>query len=206
MNDVARINSFLGATKPLYDAVWQMIENANLTQATILDVGCGNGDFARRLVCQGRRKGIDLRVWGIDISALHLSIAREMTPSEMSIEFVQGDAFALPFEDGGVDIITSTLFLHHFRAPQIGHLLGEFCRVARLGWVMNDCARDAVALWSFRMLRPYLARSFVTRFDAVASIRRSYTHDELRDIVSPTKGAEVKSYFPYRLQAEWNNE
>lgn len=203
LNDVARINSFLGATNPLYDAVWNTIESAGLKRATVLDVGCGNGDFGRRLISQGRKRGVEVRVLALDISQLHLQIARAMTPTNAPIEWIEADIFALPLENEGVDIVTSTLFLHHFRAVQIKQILEECSRVARLGWAMNDCARDGLALASFRVLRPYLGRSAITRFDALASIRRAYTPDEMRAVVASFPGATVRSYFPYRLQVEW---
>lgn len=206
LNDVARINSFLGATNPLYEAVWTMIEDGQLKRATVLDIGCGNGDFARRLVSQSRKRGFDLRVLALDVSPLHLKVAREMTPLDWPIEFIEADAFALPLDERSVDIITSTLFLHHFRAGQIRRLLGECCRVARVGWAMNDCARDGAALVSFRVLRPFLARSFLTRFDAPASIRRSYSVKEMRDVVEVIQEAQVRELFPYRLQVQWTRK
>lgn len=206
LRDVARINSFLGATSPLYQSVWTMIEEAGLTSATVLDIGCGNGDFARRLAGQSRKRGFDLRVLALDVSPLHLRVAREQTPPDLPIEFVEADAFALPLAGQSVDIVSSTLFLHHFRPAPIRQLLGECSRVARIGWAMNDCARDGMATASFRVLRPYLARSFLTRFDALASIRRSYTVKEMRDLVEPIPGARVRELFPYRLQVQWTRK
>ena len=203
LRDVARINGFMGATRPLYETVVSAIRGAGLHSATVLDVGCGNGDFARRIVGFGAGSGVAIRVMALDISCLHLSIAREMTPAGAPIEYIEADAFALPFPDAGVDFITSTLFVHHFRADALRTLFGECSRVARVGWAMNDCARDGMALAAFRVLRPYLARSFATRHDALASIRRSYTPDELAAIVASIPGASVRSSFPYRLQIQW---
>lgn len=204
LRDVARINSFLNATKPLYDGVWNMIKNANLTRATVLDVGSGNGDFARRLVHQAQERGVEVRVLALDVSTMHQHIARAMTPSKLPVEFVGGDVFALPLRDCSVDIVTSSLFLHHFSQGQIEALLDECSRVARVGWLMNDCTRDGVALGAFRVLRPLLARSFITRFDALASVRRAYTPGEMRAIVASVPGARVRAYFPYRMQVEWS--
>ena len=215
LRDVARINAFLGATAPLYQRVWSMVERSGSRAVTVLDVGAGNGDFARRLFAQGQRKGIAVQVIALDISALHLAVAREHLACQRNgsasqrelrggqFELLQADVFALPLRDESVDVVTSSLFLHHFRPAQIEALLAECARVARVGLVMNDCARDAVALGSFRVLRPLLARSFLTRSDALASIRRAYTPDEMRGIAASLPGATVRAYFPYRLQVEW---
>ena len=203
LSDVARINGFMGATRPLYEAVLHTIEGAGLRSATVLDVGCGNGDFARRLVRLSAERGLSIRVLALDISALHLQIARALTPHDAPIEYIEGDAFALPFPDAGVDFITSTLFVHHFRTDTLRLLFRECCRVARIGWAMNDCARDGMALAAFRVLRPYFARSFATRYDGLASVRRSYTPREMAAIAAPIPGARVRSLFPYRLQIQW---
>jgi len=206
LSDVARINGFFGATNALYETVWRSLESAHLPRATVLDLGCGGGDFTRQLVRRSRARKLELHVIGVDILPLHLEIAREQTPPDFPIEWLEADAFALPFADGSVDFVTSSLFLHHFRPDAIRKLLAECSRVARVGWAMNDCARDGMALAAFRVLRPYLARSFLTRFDALASIRRSYTPDEMRAVVENISGARVRELFPYRLQVEWKGK
>ncbi len=203
LRDVARINSFLGATRPLYAAVWNLLQSAQLKRATILDIGAGNAAFARHLTEQAHKRGLELQIIALDISPLHLEVAKENAPA---LSFIQADAFHLPLRDQSVDIVTSSLFVHHFRPDAIRELLTECTRVARLGWLMNDCTRDALALWSFRVLRPYLARSFITRSDATTSIRRAYTPAEMRAITAPLEDATVRDYFPYRLQIEWHRE
>lgn len=60
----------------------------------ILDIGCGTGRHAIELTARG------YRVTGIDLSASQLARAREKAAERgISIEFMQGDARALPFAD-----------------------------------------------------------------------------------------------------------
>jgi len=100
------------------------------------------------------------------------------------------------------------LFLHHFRAPQIGALLREFARVSRVGFVMNDQVRNRVPLAFFRLSGPIFARSYLTRLDGAASIRRAYTVEEMAKIVAVNgpRGAIVHAHFPYRLSVTWQRE
>ena len=112
---------------------------------------------------------------------------------------MRADAFALPLADSSVDIVVSSLFLHHFRAPQIVQLLREFDRVARAGWVMNDLVRHIAPLLFFKTTWPIFARSYLTRHDGAASLRRGYTVQEMQQIVAPINGAAVRAHFPFRL-------
>ena len=201
LGDIRRINTYLGGAKPVCDAVWNLLGNA--ATATVLDIGTGNADIPLRLTQQAKKRGVDLKVIGLDINERHLQIAREDTSNHKNIELLGADAFRLPLADKSVDVVISTLFLHHFRAPEIRALLREFSRVSRVGWTMHDQVRDALPLWFFRLTRPVLATSYLTRYDAVASIYRAYTPDEMRAIVEPIHGVTVATSFPYRMSVNW---
>lgn len=204
LGDIRRINTYLGGAKPVCDATWDLL--GDRTHATVLDIGTGNADIPLRLTKQARQRGVDLTVIGLDINARHLQIAAEDTLGRDDISLLGADAFALPLRDQSVDAVISTLFLHHFRDEQIRALLREFSRVSRVGWTMHDQVRDALPLWFFRLARPVLATSYLTRYDAVASIYRAYTPDEMREIVAPIEGATVATSFPYRMSVNWRRE
>ena len=201
LGDIRRINTYLGGAKPVCDATWDLLGEAK--SATVLDIGTGNADILLRLQKQAQQRGVKWNGIGLDINARHLQIAREDTSNCADIALLGADAFRLPLRDQSVDVVISTLFLHHFRAPQIQQLLSEFSRVARVGWTMHDQVRDALPLWFFRVARPVLATSYLTRYDAVASIYRAYTVSEMREIVAPIEGATVATSFPYRLSVSW---
>ena len=201
LHDIRRINTYLGGAKIVCDATIALLQKHNLKSATVLDIGTGNADIPLRLVRQAKRHNIELRVLALDISARHLQIAHEDIACSQHISLVQADAFRLPFADNSIDIVTSTLFLHHFRDPQMHQLLCEFNRVSKRGFVMNDLVRNRVPLWFFRLLRPIFAHSYITRHDGEASIRRAYTVEEMREIVSRSSvsSAAVREHFPYRV-------
>ncbi len=205
--DIRRINAWLGGARVACNGVFDLLEKRGLNGATILDVGTGSADIPQRLVEQGRKRGYDLKILALDLSERHLQIAKEYVGGIREIELVQGDAFALPLENNSVDIVVSSLFLHHFRAPQIIQILNEWQRVARLGWVANDLIRHPFALVFFRATGPIFARSYLTRYDGAASIRRAYTLAEMRAIVqSEFPAARVREHFPYRLSIVRDHE
>jgi SAM-dependent methyltransferase len=89
---------------------------------SLLDVGTGSGDVARRV--QAARPG--LRVEGVDV----LVRPRVAVPTRWF------DGRTLPFADGAFDAVTLIDVLHHTDAP--GRLLAESRRVARSCVIVKD--------------------------------------------------------------------
>ncbi len=199
LHDIRRINTFLGGTRLSIHGILPLLRDVN-DRAILLDVGCGLGDVGAALINAAAREGKVLRVVGLDINARHLGLARREYPQVLG---VRGDAFRLPLGDLSVDIVHSSLFLHHFRAREVEGLLREFSRVARVGWFMNDLARHTLPLWFFRSTWPIFARSPLTRFDGSASVRRAYTRRELSRVAGVVPGARVRAHFPFRLSIAW---
>ncbi len=92
----------------------------------VLDVACGSGNAA---IAAAR---CFAEVTGIDFVAALLERGRVRAAAEfLEVEFVEGDAQELPFEDGSFDVVLST-FGAMF-APDQERAAGELLRVARRG-------------------------------------------------------------------------
>ncbi len=201
LRDIARINRYLGGARVVEKALWPLLESRN--EATILDIGTGSADIPRHLVKVAQKHGVNLTVFAADLLERHLHIARRDCEGFPTIFPLGADAFSLPLRDKSVDVVTASLFLHHFRPAQIVSLLREFERVSRLGFIANDLVRDLVPLAFFRLSAPIFARSYLTRHDGAASILRSYTASEMREIVDSSRvAATVREHFPYRLSVQ----
>ena len=97
--------------------------------ATLLDVGCGAGNDVQDLA---RLVGPSGRVVGIDSSATMLLQARTRTAeAHLPVEFLQGDAYHLPFEENTFDGCLSSRVFKHLALPD--RVLSEMVRVARPG-------------------------------------------------------------------------
>ena len=93
----------------------------------VLDVACGSGNAA---IAAGRRTWGD--VTGLDFVPSLLESGRKRAAAEgMEIEFVEGDAQQLPFEDGSFDTVLS-VFGAMF-APDQEQAAAELLRVCRPG-------------------------------------------------------------------------
>jgi SAM-dependent methyltransferase len=198
LRDIARINKYLGGASVIENALWPLLEGRS--EATVLDIGTGSADIPRRLVESGAKRGIKLRVIAADLLERHLRVAQRDCADFPTIFPVAADAFSLPLRDGGVDVVLASLFLHHFRPPEIGALLEEFARVSRVGFIANDLVRDNVPLVFFRLTAPIFAKSHLTRYDGAASVLRAYTVGEMAEVVAASGiNAQVREHFPYRL-------
>jgi ubiquinone/menaquinone biosynthesis C-methylase UbiE len=90
----------------------------------VLDVACGTGNAARPAARAGAR------VTGLDLVPTLLEQGRAKARAEgLQIDWVEGDAEQLPFEDGGFDRVLST-FGHMF-APRHERTAAEMARVCR---------------------------------------------------------------------------
>ncbi len=109
---------------PLLDAV-RMPAGARL-----LDVATGPGYVAARAA----ERGAD--VVGLDFSDSMLAFARSRAPT---VEFVHGDATALPFEDASFDAVTAAFVLLHLGTPERA--------VAEAARVLRPDGRAAFSVW-----------------------------------------------------------
>jgi SAM-dependent methyltransferase len=101
----------------------------------LLDVATGTGIVLRR--ARERVPGL-ARLTGLDLTPGMLAVARARSEG-LEIEFVEGDAQALPFEDGSFDVLTCQQGLQFF--PEREQALAGFRRVLRSG------GRAVVACW-----------------------------------------------------------
>jgi demethylmenaquinone methyltransferase / 2-methoxy-6-polyprenyl-1,4-benzoquinol methylase len=90
-----------------------------------LDIACGTGRLTLEL---RERVGPGGRVVGLDFSERMLDIARA---AHASIEWVQGDATSLPFDDASFDAATMAFGLRNLAHPDRG--LSEMRRVVHPG-------------------------------------------------------------------------
>jgi ubiquinone/menaquinone biosynthesis C-methylase UbiE len=126
--------------RPLYRRVAADVADAGLPSgAKVLDVGTGPGTVPLLIAAQSP----GLYVSGVDLSAE--MIARATATAELraspdldKVNFQIADVANLPYEDGSVDLVVSTLSMHHWAEPAAG--LREVVRVLRPGasaWIYD---------------------------------------------------------------------
>jgi ubiquinone/menaquinone biosynthesis C-methylase UbiE len=125
------LGRFDGLDRPRWDEDVRELERvvASLPPVRTLDVGCGTGFLTRHLGGE---------IVGLDQSASMLAIAAQRAPAG---EFVQGDALALPFEDGSFDRVFTGHFYGHLEPGVREDFLLEARRVGRELVVVDAAVR-----------------------------------------------------------------
>ena len=93
--------------------------------ATIVDLGCGPGDLVVEIASRLK----EVKIVGLDLSASMLLWAGRHATADGRVRFVIGDAAELPFNDASVDVVVSTLSMHHWEDP--ADAFAEIARVLR---------------------------------------------------------------------------
>ncbi len=101
---------------------------ASPSARTVVDLACGSGPMSRELAQPGRT------VIGLDLSPDELGLAAQRGPGP----WIQADALRLPFRDGSVDMVTSSLGL--VVVTPLTEVVAEAARVLRPGGVLAGIA------------------------------------------------------------------
>jgi len=159
----AAVRSMFDRIAPVYDAMnrvmtagldvrWRRLAAEVVKPGDrVLDACCGTGDLA---LAAARRGG---RVTGLDFSEAMLARARRKAPG---IEWVQGDALALPFEPASFDVVTVGFGARNLADLASG--LRELRRVLRPG--------GRLAVLEITRPRGFLAPFYRLWFDAVVPL------------------------------------
>lgn len=163
----------------------------------ILDVGAGAGQTSAYARDWLAARGAAAEMFVLDRSQRHLLHG---DPARRGLRAVAGDALAMPFPDRSFDLVTCSLFLHHFHGSTAAALLREMKRLARGAVVIHDLERSALALLAFRLVSP-LVTNRITQHDGAVSIRQAYTAPELAALARRAgwEQARVRRLWPFRL-------
>ncbi len=197
LTDLDRVTRLLLGTGALVRTLVPRLAAAGAAERTVrvLDLGTGTGRSGGELDRAARRRGIRLRLVGVDRRLAHLLVGRALGHAQHR---VVAAAEALPFRDDAFDWAFSTLFFHHFGGPENLAVLGEMSRAARRGMAVVDLRRSRVAVALARLLFPFLGVGRVARHDGYLSIAQSWTLDEVRGLVGELPVEELRLRFPFR--------
>jgi len=130
-----------------------------LSKMTLLDAGCGTGNYSRALL------DYVARIEAVDLSAGMLEVARgKLGEPDLSarMAFHQASIEALPLPDGAVDGVMVNQVLHHLPDdpaagwPAHRRVLRELARVLRPGGVcvINSCSHAQIeqGFWPYHLI------------------------------------------------------
>ena len=195
LRDLRRINRWLGGVSMTRSAMGALGDEAAVL--TMLDLGTGGADIPMALIDGASRRGVQLRIVGLDSRPEILEAAARADPAVAStadLERVLGDGLALPFDDGSFDVVHCSLVVHHLAPGEAVALMGEMRRVARIGIVVNDLDRSRLGWVGAWLIGHLLTRNRYTRHDAPLSVRRAYRPPEMTELLRAAGLRPVRTF------------
>lgn len=194
LRDMARINRWFGGVSTTVELIRRASRTAGINRLSLLEVAAGLGEVPKIAARKLSREGITVSVTLLDRARTHLPAG---------IRAVAADALALPFSDGAFDLVSCNLFAHHLEPDQLLGFVKEALRISRFAVLVNDLVRHPLHVALVYAGFP-LMRSRVSRFDGVASVRRSYLPEEIQQILTsistePTPRVDIFRHPLFRM-------
>lgn len=201
LRELEVINRLLGGDNVTIDGIAQLVRKTTQDRFVICDYGCGGGDLAMKILRWGRERNVNVEVVGIDANPHIIEFARK---NSEGITLTTMDVFS---NDRDYDVITATLFIHHFDDDQLVKLFRSMKEHSRVGVVINDIHRHPLSYYSIKWLTRLFSKSPMVKFDAPLSVRRAF---KKKDLIRILDDAGIKNYslrwkWAFRWQLIWHN-
>lgn len=169
----------------------------------ILDLATGSGDIPRLVVDFARKAGGEVEIDAVDFQASTIEIARQLSTGFPEIRYHCADIHHFGAECS-YDFVLFSLALHHFSSDEAVKMLRR-CRTLSRGKVLvADLCRSWFAKLGIDLLTATVFREAMTRNDARASVKRSFSFQELDHLA---REAGWRDYghrrFRFARQAIW---
>lgn len=184
LDELETINTWLGGYAPVLDALERLRPYFPVGRPLRLaDLGSGGGDTLRQIARWARRHAIPVELTGIDANPFMLDYATDKAHQYPEISFRQQDIFSPDFQAQPFDILTCSLFCHHFSDAALVELLPKWQQQAGVAVVINDLHRHPLAYHSIRWLTRLFRGSYLVQNDAPLSVARAFTSSDWQQLL-----------------------
>jgi len=204
LEELAIINKYLGGnqvtvsglSRLMFDVRKPKIENQT-SKITIADLGCGGGDMLMVMANWAKNKEIEAQFVGIDANDFMIDFAKKRTTNYANISFLHENIFSEEFKEKSFDIITMTLFCHHFDDESLVKIFKQFKKQSRIGIVINDIHRHWFAYHSIAWITKLFLKSYLVKNDAKLSVWRAFRRHDLAKII------QEAGFTKYSIRWKW---
>jgi ubiquinone/menaquinone biosynthesis C-methylase UbiE len=202
LRELKTINHWLGGNHVTTDGLAKIMKLNPQSSYRIADIGCGGGDMIRIMNdwAESNKKQVDFV--GIDANRNIIELAKVRLNDVTNVRWQVQNVFEPEFSKEKVDIITCTLFTHHFNDAELITLIQSFRQKSTLGLVINDLHRHWFAFHSIRILTKLFSKSPMVQHDASLSVLRSFQKADLERILAKAgiKTYQISWFWAFRWQ------
>jgi 2-polyprenyl-3-methyl-5-hydroxy-6-metoxy-1,4-benzoquinol methylase len=183
LRELALTNLLLGGNQVTVEGLQKLLKN-HKGEVKIADLGCGGGDMLLTMAKWFSKKHTFVpQLVGIDANAFMIDYAQIKTKQYDHISYLCQDIFAEDFAQNKFDLVTMTLFCHHFKETQLIGLLKNLKQQTRIGIVINDLHRHPLAYYAIWFIAKLLGASYLYQNDSKLSVLRAFSRADLSKIL-----------------------
>jgi hypothetical protein len=203
LHDINRVNRLLGGYSITLSAVFKLLTLENKKSYTILDMGCAEGTMLRKLAKEARKRNIPLKLIGVDLNKQGLELATYYSIEYPEITYLEADILTADFSSYNIDVVMTTLTLHHFTDKGVVQFVNQFNSLASLGVVINDLDRNPIAYYLFKAFSFFFIKTEIAKKDGLLSIRRAFKKKDLMRYASQVKNASHQIEWKWAFRYVW---
>jgi len=194
LDKLENINRWLGGNLVTVNGLKAMLLNhTKEEEITIVDIGCGHGDILRDVAKFGRKNKYNFKLIGIDANPTAIYYANELSIDFPELSFETQDIFSEEFKNRKFDVVLSTLFLHHFKEPELVSFLKNTLKQTKIGIVVNDLHRNKLAYYLFMLLSIFISNKMIIE-DGLTSVLRGFKRKDLKEMSEKINAKPVISW------------
>jgi hypothetical protein len=191
LRELRLINYFLGGNTGSRRGVSKIISDLPDRKIYLLDAGSGSSDILEDL----KKRNKSIQVISLDRNKRVCKFIKKN--SNLKPMIVCADVFNLPFKNKSIDIVHTSLFLHHFDSGGLKNILKKFADAAKFGIVINDLRRSMLAFLAIKILTLLFSRNELVKNDAPMSVRKGFVKSELLDLM------KVMNFLKFEISRKW---
>lgn len=203
LQDINKVNRLLGGYSITLSAVFKLLTLKNKESYTILDMGCAEGTMLRKLALEARNRNIHLKLIGVDLNKQGLELATYYSTEYPEITYLEADILTADFSAYSIDVVMTTLTLHHFTDKGVVQFVNQFNSLASLGVVINDLERNPIAYYLFKAFSFFFIRTEIAKKDGLLSIRRAFKKKDLMGYAAQVKNASHQIEWKWAFRYVW---
>jgi 2-polyprenyl-3-methyl-5-hydroxy-6-metoxy-1,4-benzoquinol methylase len=211
LDELAFINYWLGGNLVITKALQKLKKRGVLTSNKVIriaDLGSGGGDNLQVMAKWFRRQGIAAKLTGIDANDFMIEYAQKKTDSYEEINYQKRDVFSDDFKASEFDIVTMSLFCHHFTDTQLVRLFQKLYQETNKVVIINDLHRHPLAYQSIKFLTKALNGSHLVQNDAPLSVQRAFHYNDFANLLclAGVSDFQIEWIWAFRFQVMFGKE